>query len=428
MSIRWFTAGLLALMEYSAMAAAAPNVILLSVDTLRADRLGCYGSPVPTSPNIDQLAQQGLLFEDCVCEVPLTFPSMGSMLTSRVPRSTGTTRNGLRMPFETPTVPEQFQKAGYYTFCVQSNWTLKARLSKLDRGFDRYDDKFHKKRWGLFSAEREAGDVTESALRILAERSEDKPFFAWIHYTDPHAPYEMHEQYDRGAKPRWKMSQAERVRARYDSEIGFVDAKLAEFLAAVPENTVVLFTADHGESLYEHDYLGHGRRVYHDNLHIPLIIRGPGVAPGRSAAPVRGIDIGATLLGLAGLPKASGMEGLDVLRETVPQDRVRQVETYGGAVLKLPFAKSLMAEAKPIYQCLVDEDWKLIWSGRRMQLYHLSEDPKELHECAAENIERAQRMKSMLQQWDRLVAHGKQRAVKLGTEDYAALGSLGYLR
>jgi len=428
MSTRWFGAGLAAIVGYSAMGAAAPNVVLVSVDTLRAGRLGCYGYLAATSPNIDQLGKQGLLFDDCICEVPLTFPSMSSMLTSRTPRTAGATRNGLHLPEEIPTVPGQFQAAGYHTFCAQSNWTLKARLSKLDRGFDRYDDKFHKKRWGLFSAERDAKDVTESALRMLAERPKDKPFFAWVHYTDPHAPYKRHKEYVRSAKPYWRMSKPEQIRARYNSEVAYTDAKLGEFLDALPGDTMVLFTADHGESLYEHGYLGHGRRLYHDNLHIPLIIRGPGVTPGRTAAPVRGIDIGVTLLGLAGLPKAPGMEGLDILHDTAPQDRVRVVETYGGAVLKLPLAKSLMADARPIYQSVVEKDWKLISSGRHAQLYHLSEDPEEIRECSAQNIERMQRMKSWLQQWDCSMAHGKPRAVKLGSEDYAALGNLGYLR
>ena len=108
----------------AAAAFAAPNVVFLSVDTLRADHLGCYGYERATSPNIDALATEGLLYRDCVCEVPLTAPSFGSMLSSRFPRSTGTMRNGLRMPGDVPLITEQFREAGYVTWCVQSNWTL----------------------------------------------------------------------------------------------------------------------------------------------------------------------------------------------------------------------------------------------------------------------------------------------------------------
>ena len=156
---------------------AAPNVVLLSVDTLRADRLGAYGYPLPTSPQLDAFAAAALLFEDAVCEVPLTGPSMGSMLSSRFPRMTGTTRNGLRMPSSVPLVQEQFQAAGYHTFCVQSNWTLKDKLSGLARGFDVYDDGFRKKRWGFMKAERDGDEVTRLALEYLESRPGDQPFF-----------------------------------------------------------------------------------------------------------------------------------------------------------------------------------------------------------------------------------------------------------
>ncbi|HNT88169.1 MAG TPA: sulfatase-like hydrolase/transferase, partial [Candidatus Hydrogenedentes bacterium] len=144
---------------YSALLGTAPNVVLLSVDTLRADFLGCYGCPYPTSPHVDRLAAESLVFDDAVCEVPLTAPSMSSMLASRYPRMIGMTRNGLRLPAGIQTVAQEFQNAGYFTFCVQSNWTLKTKLSHIDRGFDVYDDHFHQKRWGILKGERSADEV-----------------------------------------------------------------------------------------------------------------------------------------------------------------------------------------------------------------------------------------------------------------------------
>lgn len=192
------------------------NVVLISVDTLRPDHLGCYGYPLPTSPQIDRLASAGLLFEDCVCEVPLTFPSLASMMTSRFPRMIGVRRNGLRLPKEPPLVAESFQKAGYYTFCVQSNWTLKAKLCGLDRGFDVYEDDFHTKRWGIIKPERYANDVTRVALELMEKRDVSKPFFAWIHYSDPHAPYRMHLEHNPAGLKAWRLKKTARVRARYD--------------------------------------------------------------------------------------------------------------------------------------------------------------------------------------------------------------------
>jgi len=304
-----FVAGLAA-----AVFGAPPNIVLLSVDTLRADHLGCYGYEHNTSPAIDRFAREGLVFEDCTCEVPLTNPSFGAMLSSLYPRMTGTTRNGLKMPDAVPLIAELFKNAGYHTGCVQSNWTLKAKLSALDRGFDFYDDDFHEKRWGIIKPERYADDVTDRAIALLEKHTPDKPFFFWIHYSDPHAPYRFHKDFNPQNKRTFWRDNEDKVKIKYDSEIAYTDAHIARLLKALPaENTVVLFTADHGESLYEHNYLGHGRRIYQDNLHVPLIVRGPGIAPGRIATPVRILDIGPTLLAFAGLRPAPGMLGKDLM-------------------------------------------------------------------------------------------------------------------
>lgn len=407
---------------------AAPlNVVLLSVDTLRADHLGCYGYKKPTSPNLDAFAEGALLFEDAVCEVPLTAPSFGSMLTSRPPRMNGTTRNGLRLPEGLQTVPQLFQAAGYATIAVQSNWTAKAKLSGIERGFDAYDDDFHEKRWGLIKPERSGGEVTRLALEFLAKRDTSKPFFAWIHYSDPHAPYANHKGFDVWGKRLSQLDKVQKVRAKYDSEIAFVDAELAKVLAALPENTAVVFVGDHGESLYEHDYLGHGRRIYQDNMHIPFIVRAPGVAPGRSAAPVRGIDVGTTLLGLAGLSPVETMLGLNVLRAPIPEDRVRIFETYGGAVPKLPGVKAMMTDRGPMRQGVLLQGWKLIVDGKREELFHLPKDPGELHNHAKSDADKVKELRALLTSWE--VAHPRadENEQTLSEDDKEALKAFGYL-
>jgi arylsulfatase A-like enzyme len=411
----------------AAPALATPNVLLLSVDTLRADHLSCYGHEYETSPAIDALAAEGLLFEDAVCEVPLTSPSMGSMLSGRFPRNNGTTRNGLRMPDEVPLVQEEFQKAGYETFCVQSNWTLKGKLSGLDRGFDLYRDDFHEKRWGIVKPERLADDVTDQALEWLENRAPEKPFFAWIHYTDPHAPYEMHKDFNASGKKAWFRSDHERVSIKYDTEIRYTDHHIARFLEKVPEDTVILFVGDHGESLYEHDYLGHGRRIYQMGMHIPLIIKAPGVAAGRTGKPVRGIDVGPTLLGLAGLPKPPSMKGLDLLNDTLPEDRDRVIETYGGAVLNMPGVKDLMAGAEPILQGVISGEWKAIFDGGQAELYHLAEDPMEEQDLAAQRMDIVDELRAKLEAWDAGEERAEQSGEALTEDDLEALRSLGYI-
>ena len=406
---------------------AKANVVFLSVDTLRADRLGCYGYPLPTSPNLDRFAEGALLFEDAVCEVPLTMPSFGSMLTSRYPRMTGTTRNGLRMPKEVPTVVEQFEAAGYATFCVQSNWTLKARLSGLSRGFDVYDDGFYQKRWGVAKAERPGDRVTRLALELLAQQRPDRPFFAWIHYSEPHAPYKMHEGFNPGGRDLRELGNIEKTRARYDSEVAFVDTEIGRLLEALPANTKVLFVSDHGESLHEHGYLGHGRRIYQTGLHIALMIRAEGVSPGRTAAPVRGVDVGPTLLGLAGLPRVKGMLGIDLLEGRVPTPRTRVIETYGGAVPPLPGVKAAMAHAGPIWQGVLLDGWKLILNEKQGQLYHLPADPGELKDLSGEEPERVAELWALVKEWDAATEHVALDLDNLDDEDIQALRSLGYL-
>lgn len=405
----------------------APDVFIISVDTLRADRLGCYGYEYDTSPRLDAFAQGAMLYEDCVTEVPLTSPSFGAMMTSRYPRMNGAARNGMPLPATIPTLAEHFRAAGYYTFCVQSNWTLKAPLSGLARGFDEYDDGFHKKRWGFLKAERYADEVTRLSLELLEGRDQGKPVFAWIHYSDPHAPYEFHKKFNPGDRVLRKLSDEENTRARYDSEVAYTDHHIGQVLDALPADAYVLFVADHGESLHEHDYLGHGRRIYQNGVHVPLIVRGPGIAPGRSTVPARGIDIAPTVLGLAGIPRVEGMLGVDLLNDSVPDDRVRVIETYGGAVPGIPGAKALMASRPPMRQGVLAGDWKLVTGGPEIELFNLADDPEELSNLADSEADRREELAALIESWDTATSKEDTDAANLSEDDIEALKSLGYV-
>jgi arylsulfatase A-like enzyme len=409
-------------------AAAAPDVFFITVDTLRADHLGMYGYERPTSPHLDALAAKSLVFEDCVCEVPLTSPSFGSMLSSRYPRSTATPRNGLPMPASVPLVTERFRDAGYQTICIQSNWTLKRDLSGLDRGFEHYDDDMKAKRWGVLKSERLGDEVTRRALAALAKRDPARPLFCWLHYSDPHAPYRFHKRFHPWAVPLRKLDDVSQTRARYDSEVAFTDRQIQQVLKVLPkENAYILFVADHGESLHEHGYVGHGRRLYQPGVHIPLFIHGPGIAPGRTAFPARAIDIGPTLLGFAGLEPLPGMEGVDLLRNQESGPRVRVLETYGGAVPNLPGAAAFMGSQPPIRQAVLDGEWKLIVGGPRSELFHLGNDPKELTNLYEERPEEAARLHALLEEWDARVPRVEPQEASLTEDDLEALESLGYI-
>ena len=411
---------------FLAAALAAPDVVLISVDTLRADRLGCYGYESNTSPNLDKFAQSALVFEDMVCEVPLTNPSFCAMMASQYPRSTGVTRNGLKLPKDIPTVAQHFKAAGYQTVCVQSNWTLKAKLSGLDRGFDIYNDDFEEKRWGLMKGERDGKLVAGIALELLASRKPGQPLFAWFHFSDPHAPYDLHEEFDVSDSAPIPGRKAQRVSIAYDSEVAYTDFHVARVLEALPEDTVVVFLGDHGESLYEHDYLGHGRRIYQVGLHIPFIVRSPSVAPGRNALPARGIDVGPTLLALAGIAVPPEMLGIDLLANNIPKDRVRVVETYGGAIPRLPGAKALMSNRPPLRQGVLHQGWKLIVGGKGPELFELASDPGERNNLSSLHPGRIERMRLLIAEWDAAVATLAGEEAPLSDEDIEALESLGY--
>lgn len=409
--------------------AASPDIYLISVDTLRADHLGCYGYDLPTSPNIDRLAAESLLFEDFICEVPLTGPSFSSMMTAHYPRTTGATKNGIRIPDWAPTVAENLKDAGYETVCVQSNWTLKSKLSGLDRGFDVYDDDMDTKRWGVLKPERLGDDVLERSLILLEERDAAKPLFAWFHFSDPHAPYKMRKKYNPSGKRSATMNETDSARARYDSEIAFADAQIAQLIEAIPkENAFIVFVGDHGESLYEHDYLGHGRRIYQTGLHVPFMIHGPNIEPGRTDAPARGIDLGVTLLALAGIDPMKGMVGLNLLQsEAIPRDRMRVVETYGGAVPQISGVREMLENAPPMRQSVLHEGWKLIQLGPRTELYNLIDDPEELDNRAKEKPDRVDKLAKVIEAWSAAYKRGDSDEAALNEDDLEALDSLGYL-
>ena len=263
-----------------------PNVVILTIDTLRADRLSSYGYRRPTSPNVDRLLASGVRFTQARTVEPLTNPALCSMFTSLYPHEHGATRNGLRLRPGLPSVAGVLQRRGYRTAAFVGNWTLKDRISGLGEHFERYDEVFSRKRWfGVFKSEATAEDLSDAALEWLDETNGSRrPFLLWVHYVEPHAPYRLQEGFARplGIPPAGNASRSD----RYDTEIAFADHHLGRVLAffdrdpALKANTLFIFTADHGESLGEHGYWGHGR-----NLHEPGPAHPPGALLGREDPP-----------------------------------------------------------------------------------------------------------------------------------------------
>lgn len=297
-----------------------PNVLLVSIDTLRTDRMSIYGYERPTSPELDRLLARGTRFTDARTVEPLTSPASGSLLTSRFPHEHGSTRNGLRLRPGLVSLPKLLEARGYRTAAFVGNWTLRDELSGLAEHFEEYHEVFTRRRWfGLFNDEATGEDLTAETLEWIDEHREAEtghPYFVWVHYVEPHAPYRFWEDFSGklGIDPARGVPKSD----RYDTEIAYSDREVGRLLRAlggadgVPEDTLVLFVADHGESLGEHDYWGHGRHLYENSLHIPMGLVWPGRVPaGTVSEPALIIDLAPTVLGLLGLPAPEGFRGFD---------------------------------------------------------------------------------------------------------------------
>jgi arylsulfatase A-like enzyme len=320
-----------------------PNVLLVTVDTLRADRVSCYGYRRPTTPNLDRLLARGARFAEARTMEPLTNPALVSLLTSRYPHEHGATRNGLRMRPSLPSLATVLGQRGFRTAAFVGNWTLRDGISGLGEHFDTYRLVASRKRWLVMKSEATGDDLTAAALDWLAELrsdSPDRPFLLWVHYVEPHAPYRTQAPF---VAPLGYGGQRELAAAeRYDTEVAFADHAIGELLAGVSrltrgEDTLVAVAGDHGESLGEHGYWGHGRHLFENNLRVPMGIVWEGkLAP----AVVRGhaslLDLAPTLLGLIGYPALAEPRGFDwtpVLRDRrPPPQRASYFQAHKGAV------------------------------------------------------------------------------------------------
>ncbi|HVR43939.1 MAG TPA: sulfatase [Thermoanaerobaculia bacterium] len=368
----------------------SPNVLLITVDTLRADRLSSYGYHRPTSPHIDRLIDQGVRFTQARTVEPLTGPAIASILTSRHPHEHGATRNALRIRPGLSSVARILRRERYTTVAFVSNWTLKSSVSGLDEHFHEYEEVLLRKRWlGLFKEESIAEDVTEAALEWLEEWREQgkEPFFMWAHYTDPHAPY-LHRSRFAGRLRIPRSPSRASASERYDTEIAAVDHAIGEILEALRRDpllrdTLVVFTSDHGESFGEHGAWGHGRTLWEEAVRIPLAFVWPGrLPPAVIDAPARSIDIAPTILGILDIESPEAFGGHDwsgVLRSGEAPPVLRTlIQAHRGAVL--PGRDHDEAREKGLLEVAVIEDQiknSYRPGGGRIRSFDLSRDPGE---------------------------------------------------
>jgi choline-sulfatase len=350
-----------------AAATAAPNFLLVTIDTLRADHVGAYGYAAGQTPALDRLAREGVLLEDAVVQVPQTRPSHASILTGRYPYE-HKIRDNYSPPLDSklPTLASLLKARGYATAAFIGAYPV-ARPSGLDQGFDVYDDPFGAGEHATTRQprqERTAGEVVDKALGWLAQ-PRTAPFFAWVHFFDPHAPYEPPAPFDKRF-----------AKSPYDGEVAYADSQLARLLewldrSGLRKQTVVWVTSDHGEGLGEHGEDEHMIFVYDTTLRVPALVSWPGRLPAaaRVGGQFRSIDIVPTALELLGVP-AAATSGASRSAALLAGSRIPDNESYAESLYG-----SLHCGWAPLF-ALRGEGFKFI-EAPRVELYRLVDDPGE---------------------------------------------------
>ncbi len=379
------------------------NLILVTIDTLRADHLGCYGYAKASTPNLDKLAQRGTLFENAVTHAPLTTPSHASMFTGNYPtvhkvRDTG----GFVLQGQNTTLAEMLRQAGWETAAFVGASVLKKSFG-FAQGFSIYDDQMPKPDRGaaVEFPERKAAEVVDRALSWLGGRPAGKPFFLWVHVFDPHSPY------DPPAPLRG-----------YDGEVTYADQQLGRLFERAPENTVIAVLSDHGESLGDHGEYTHGVFLYDSTLRIAFMLSGPGVPRKlRVKQQARTIDLAPTLLELLGVKASQAMQGTSL----APAFTGKEVQGAESSYAETLFTKLNLGWAE--LRAVRTNRWKYI-RAPKPELYDLAADPGEASNVIDAHSAEVQELEAKLKQ----VTAGPEK-VETATVDRHTLDqlkSLGY--
>jgi len=393
------------------------NVLLITVDTTRADYLGCYGRPGGRTPNIDRLAQEGALFERCIASAPLTGPSHASILTGNHPFVHGVRRNSaVPLASENISLAEVLKDSGYATAATVASFVLNRQFG-FAQGFDYFHDVSQTSVDDPQSAERKGDEISRDAISLLRTLA-PAPFFLWVHYYDPHHPYETRRS------PPYTTAEA------YEDEIAFMDEQIGLVLGelenlGLAQRTIVVLVGDHGEGLGEHGESQHAYLLYNSTQHVPLIVRCPeAVVPGTSLAEVvRTIDVPPTILALLGLPPVEQTQGVSLARCLRGEMAVPTLEAY---------SESFEAHAQfgvARLRSLMDQQWKYILAPKP-ELYAMADSLAETNSVIAEHPDVAARLRERLRV---IVAEAppparpdSDAAATLSDADRARLESLGY--
>jgi len=426
-----------------------PLFLLVTVDTLRADHLGAYGSELALSPNLDALAGESLVFTRAYSPASFTVPSIAALLTGRYPEELGIWSNESGLPGSTATLASRLRAHGWQTAAVVSNFVLRADAG-LATGFDLFDDRLPQLEAVRRLPERVASDTTDAALAALDACTARGRCFLWVHYQDPHGPYtppaELRERYlareraapdgtrllpvrpdhvGAGGIPNYQALPGQRevafYRAGYDGEVRFVDEQVGRLLAGVERRglrrrALIVFAADHGESLGEGDYwFSHGEHLTDVLVRVPLFLYAPGLPPGRRDDVAALVDVLPTLL--------RRLEG-----EAPPGPGRDLLADGAGGRASTPYLATLGGSTVPRHG-VVAGDHKLVLSedpgGERVELVRTGSDDADRQEEAPELVASLRSLLETLQRG--LERRYAERRRSLSAEDLRKLQALGYV-
>jgi choline-sulfatase len=408
-----------------------PSVLLITIDTLRADHVSAYGYAVRTTPRLDRLASEGVLFEQAYAGTTVTGPSHATLLTGRPARAHGVVRNGYRLPPGEETLAGILKARGWATAAVVSAYPLNRRFG-LATGFDAYDDTFlaaessePRSRWEGRALDepydRRADATTRRAAAWLAQRVAGAPFFLWVHYFDPHTPYD--------APAAWRLPGAGAgVHEAYDAEIRFADDQVGKLLDVLEargdaRDTLVVVTADHGEGLGDHGELHHGPVVYEEAVRVPLMMRFPNRLPAgaRRSDLVESLDVAPTVLELLGQPARRGFLGQSLV--SAAHGKASDARRF--VIVQSEYDEGADETVFGIRQGHTKYiETRTGGATRRRELYDLGSDAAERKDLSVAVRERAEPLAAALSAWRRAI--GPARVSKIDPADVEQLRALGY--
>jgi tetratricopeptide (TPR) repeat protein len=397
---------------------AVRNVILISIDTLRPDYLSCYGYPRETTPHIDRIAGEGILFSNVISPVPITLPAHTSMLTGTIPPYHGVHDNlDYRLPPSRVTLAETLKKQGFATAGIVGAFVLNAQFG-LDQGFDEYDDRFDRELYTFSTtvSERRAEEVSQHAVRWLKDHRNER-FFLFLHYYDPHYAYRAPEPFASAFRD-----------DPYAAEIAYTDHCIGQVIESLKdlelyESSLIVVTGDHGELFGEHGETGHTYFIYQGAIKVPLIFKLPGQNPALTVPDTVGlIDIVPTIRALLGIEPSSQLQGED-------RSRLFKKGPSAGSDAAV-YSESLTAtkyEANSL-MALTTKRWKYIQTTRP-ELYDLAQDPTEARNLIAERPEQARDLQERLRRMLEASFHEDDAALEseVDEETRRNLEALGYI-